>query len=228
MFKFFIKRPKLAIVLSIFISVAGLISAYLSPMGRYPDVAPLTIAVDTWMDGATAEVITKTVAPEIEKQVNGVAGMQYMKSTSGSDGTYSLEVIFDNSTDADNAVTLVQNRVNLALPELPGDVMRNGVKVEKLSNGMLIGLSIQDPSGEATDTQISAFAGGQFKEALQRIPGISKVDVLGEKKYAMRIWLNPKKMRQLSVDVTAIQNAIATQNKISQRVHWWETCLNIH
>ncbi|GAB7220721.1 efflux RND transporter permease subunit [Vibrio comitans] len=215
MFKFFIKRPKLAIVLSIFISVAGLISAYLSPMGRYPDVAPLTIAVDTWMDGATAEVITKTVAPEIEKQVNGVAGMQYMKSTSGSDGTYSLEVVFDNSTDADNAVTLVQNRVNLALPELPGDVMRNGVKVEKLSNGMLIGLSIQDPSGQATDTQISAFAGGQFKEALQRIPGISKVDVLGEKKYAMRIWLNPNKMRQLSVDVTAIQNAIATQNKIS-------------
>ncbi|GAM72313.1 RND efflux system [Vibrio sp. JCM 19236] len=215
MFKFFIKRPKLAIVLSIFISIAGLISAYLSPMGRYPDVAPLTIAVDTWMDGATAEVITKTVAPEIEKQVNGIAGMQYMKSTSGSDGTYSLEVVFDNSTDADNAVTLVQNRVNLALPELPGDVMRNGVKVEKLSNGMLIGLSIQDPSGEATDTQISAFAGGQFKEALQRIPGISKVDVLGEKKYAMRIWLNPKKMRQLSVDVTAIQNAIATQNKIS-------------
>ncbi|GEM78610.1 transporter [Vibrio superstes NBRC 103154] len=184
-------------------------------MGRYPDVAPLTITVDTWMDGATAEVITKTIAPELEKQVNGVAGMQYMKSTSSSDGSYSLEVVFANDTDADSAVTLVQNRVNLALPELPGDVMRNGVKVEKMSNGMLIGLSIQDPSGEAKDTQISSFAGGSLKEALQRIPGISKVDVLGEKKYAMRVWLDPNKMRQFSVDVAAIQNAIATQNKIS-------------
>ncbi|CAM4393916.1 efflux RND transporter permease subunit [Vibrio agarivorans] len=215
MFKFFIKRPKLAIVISIFISIAGLVSAYLSPMGRYPDVAPLTITVDTWMDGATAEVITKTIAPEIEKQVNGVAGMQYMKSTSGSDGTYSLEVVFDNGTDADNAVTLVQNRVNLAMPELPGDVMRNGVKVEKMSNGMLIGLSIQDPSAKAHDTEISAFAGGSFKEALQRIPGVSKVDVLGEKKYAMRIWLDPTQMRRYSVDVNSIQNAISTQNKIS-------------
>ncbi|AIW16712.1 efflux RND transporter permease subunit [Vibrio tubiashii] len=215
MFKFFIRRPKLAIVISIFISIAGIVSAYLSPMGRYPDVAPLTIAVDTWMDGATAEVLTKTVAPEIEKQVNGVAGMQYMKSTSSADGTYSLEIVFENGTDADNAVTLVQNRVNLALPELPGDVMRNGVKVEKLSNGMLIGLSIQDPKGQATDTEISSFAGGEFKEALQRISGVSKIDVLGEKKYAMRIWLDPNKMRQFSVDVDAIQQAIATQNKIS-------------
>ncbi|WP_047043260.1 efflux RND transporter permease subunit [Vibrio mexicanus] len=215
MFKIFINRPKLAIVLSIFISIAGVLSALQSPMGRYPDVAPLTIAVDTWMDGATAEVLTKTVAPEIEKQVNGVAGMQYMKSTSSADGTYSLEIVFENGTDADNAVTLVQNRVNLALPELPGDVMRNGVKVEKLSNGMLIGLSIQDPNGQATDTEISSFAGGEFKEALQRISGVSKVDVLGEKKYAMRIWLDPNKMRQFSVDVDAIQQAIATQNKIS-------------
>ncbi|MDN2480845.1 efflux RND transporter permease subunit [Vibrio agarivorans] len=215
MVKLFIRRPKLAVVISIFISLAGLVSAYLSPMGRYPDVAPLTITVDTWMDGATAEVITKTIAPEIEKQINGVAGMQYMKSTSSSDGTYSLEVVFENGTDADNAVTLVQNRVNLALPELPGDVMRNGVTVEKMSNGMLIGLSVQDMTGNASDTEISSFSGGALKEALQRIKGVSKVDVLGEKKYAMRVWLDPNKMRQYAVDVAAVQQAIATQNKIS-------------
>ncbi|MBM7035603.1 efflux RND transporter permease subunit [Vibrio ulleungensis] len=215
MFKFFIKRPKMAIVISLFISISGVVSAYLSPMGRYPDVAPVTIAVDTWMDGATAEVITKTVAPEIEKQVNGVAGMQYMKSTSGADGSYALEVVFENGTDADSAVTLVQNRVNLALPELPSSVKVNGVTVEKLSNGMLIGLSIQDPTRQAQDTEISAYAGGAFKEALQRIPGVSKVDVLGEKKYAMRVWLNPDKMRKYSIDVGTIQHAIATQNKIS-------------
>ncbi|MEX0334978.1 efflux RND transporter permease subunit [Vibrio tubiashii] len=215
MFQIFINRPKLAIVLSIFISIAGLLAALQSPMGRYPDVAPLTIAVDTWMDGATAEVITKSVAPEIEKQVNGVAGMEYMKSTSGADGTYSLEVVFENGTNADNAVTLVQNRVNLAIPELPPEAGRNGVKVEKLSNGMLIGLSIKDPKGNASDTEISGFAGGAFKEALQRISGVSKVDVLGEKKYAMRVWLDPIKMKQYAVDVAAINHAIATQNKIS-------------
>ncbi len=176
MFKYFLIRPKLAIVISIFITLAGTIAALNAPIGRYPDVAPLTISVDTWMDGATAEVITKTVAPEIEKQVNGVAGMEYMKSTAGADGTYNLEVIFENGADADNAVSVVQSRVNLALPELPPDVARNGVKVEKMSNGMLIGLSISHPSDKASDTEVSAISGGALKEALQRISGVSSTN----------------------------------------------------
>lgn len=155
------------------------------------------------------------MAPEIEKQVNGVSGMEYMKSTSGADGTYTLEVVFESGTDSDKAVNLVQNRVNLALPELPGDVMRNGVKVEKLSNGLMLGISITDPSGGASAIDISAFSGGPLKEKIQRVNGVSKVDVLGEKKYSIRVWLNPDKMKYYSINVGDINDAIATQNKIA-------------
>ncbi|EDL55965.1 putative multidrug efflux membrane fusion protein [Vibrio mediterranei AK1] len=167
------------------------------------------------MDGASADVMAKSVAPEIEKQVNGVSGMEYMKSTSGADGTYTLEVVFESGTDSDKAVNLVQNRVNLALPELPGDVMRNGVKVEKLSNGLMLGISITDPSGGASAIDISAFSGGPLKEKIQRVNGVSKVDVLGEKKYSIRVWLNPDKMKYYSINVGDINDAIATQNKIA-------------
>ncbi|WP_240205712.1 efflux RND transporter permease subunit [Vibrio sp. CyArs1] len=215
MFKMFIERPKFAIVIALLISLIGAISAANSPIGRYPDVAPVTVEVRTFMDGASANVMAKSVAPEIEKQVNGVSGMEYMKSTSGADGTYTLEVVFESGTDSDKAVNLVQNRVNLALPELPGDVMRNGVKVEKLSNGLMLGISITDPSGGASAIDISAFSGGPLKEKIQRVNGVSKVDVLGEKKYSIRVWLNPDKMKYYSINVGDINDAIATQNKIA-------------
>lgn len=215
MFKMFIERPKFAIVITLLISLIGAISAANSPIGRYPDVAPVTVEVRTFMDGASANVMAKSVAPEIEKQVNGVSGMEYMKSTSGADGTYTLEVVFESGTDSDKAVNLVQNRVNLALPELPGDVMRNGVKVEKLSNGLMLGISITDPSGGASAIDISAFSGGPLKEKIQRVNGVSKVDVLGEKKYSIRVWLNPDKMKYYSINVGDINDAIATQNKIA-------------
>lgn len=215
MFKMFIERPKFAIVIALLISLIGAISAANSPIGRYPDVAPVTVEVRTFMDGASADVMAKSVAPEIEKQVNGVSGMEYMKSTSGADGTYTLEVVFESGTDSDKAVNLVQNRVNLALPELPGDVMRNGVKVEKLSNGLMLGISITDPSGGASAIDISAFSGGPLKEKIQRVNGVSKVDVLGEKKYSIRVWLNPDKMKYYSINVGDINDAIATQNKIA-------------
>ncbi|MCG9788447.1 efflux RND transporter permease subunit [Vibrio mediterranei] len=215
MLKMFIERPKFAVVISLLISLVGAITAANSPIGRYPDVAPVTVEVTTFMDGASAEVMTQSVAPEIEKQVNGVSGMEYMKSTSGADGTYTLEVVFESGTDADTAVNLVQNRVNLALPELPGNVMRNGVKVEKLSNGLMLGLSITDPKGEVSAVEISSYSGGALKERIQRVNGVSKVDVLGEKKYAIRVWLDPMKMKRYSINVDEVNHAISTQNKIA-------------
>ncbi|MGR5177350.1 efflux RND transporter permease subunit [Vibrio mediterranei] len=215
MFKMFIERPKFAIVIALLISLVGAISAINSPIGRYPDVAPVTVEVRTFLDGASADVMAKSVAPEIEKQVNGVAGMEYMKSTSGADGTYTLEVVFESGIDSDKALNLVQNRVNLALPELPGDVMRNGVQVEKLSNGLMLGISVTDPTGQATPLEISAFAGGTLKEQIQRINGVSKVDVLGEKKYSIRVWLDPSKMKKYAINVDQINDAISTQNKIA-------------
>ncbi|MCJ2376848.1 efflux RND transporter permease subunit [Vibrio sp. ZSDZ34] len=215
MFKMFIERPKFAIVLALLISIIGTVTAITSPVGRYPDVAPVTVEVTTYMDGASADVIVKSVAPEIEKQVNGVAGMAYMKSTSGADGTYTLEIVFEANTDADKAVNLVQNRVNLALPELPPDVARNGVKVEKLSNGLLLGISLTDPNNTASAIEINAYAGGDLKEQIQRVKGVSKVDVIGEKKYSIRVWLDPVKSAKYAVNAVDVTNAISEQNKIA-------------
>ena len=135
--KFFIERPNLAIVISLLIVIAGLVSIVILPVGRYPDVAPPTVVVDAFMDGANASIVSKVIAPEIEKAVNGVEGMEYMKSTSASDGSYSLEVIFALGVDVDRAVTLVQNRVNKAMPNLPAEVTRQGITVEKVTLSLI-------------------------------------------------------------------------------------------
>lgn len=213
--RFFIYRPKFAVVISILITFIGLIAALNLPISRYPDVAPPQVEVFARMDGADASVVSRVIAPEIEKRVNGVDGMSYMKSTSNSDGSYSLEVTFKLGVDPDRAVTLVQNRVNLALPELPPDVVRNGVTVEKITSGMILGLAVHDPSGKQDAVAISGFAGGELKEALQRVAGVSKVDVLAEKRYAMRVWTDPAKLEKYRVNVTDVQDAILEQNRIA-------------
>lgn len=215
MFKFFVKRPKFAIVISLLITLVGALAAISSPIGRYPDVAPTTVNVYTWMDGASADVVAKSVAPVIEQRVNGVPGMQFMKSTNNSDGTYSLDVVFAAGTDADKATSLVKSRVDLAMPELPSSVVSNGVTVEKYTSGMVLALAVTDPGNEATELEINAFAGGQLKEALQRINGVSKVQIIGEKKYAMRIWTDPRLMSEFSVNIEDIAYAISTQNAIA-------------
>ena len=128
--KLFLDRPNLAIVISLLLVIGGLMSIWTLPVGRYPDVAPPTVEVLAYMDGASADIVSRVVAPEIEKQVNGVEGMEYMKSTSNSDGSYALEIVFALGTDIDKAVTLVQNRVNRAQPELPQAVTRQGIRGE--------------------------------------------------------------------------------------------------
>ena len=215
MFKFFVERPKFAVVISILITLIGALAALKSPIGRYPDVAPVTIEVYTWMDGASAEVVAKSVAPVIEQRVNGTPGMEYMKSTNNSDGSYYLQVVFNNSVDPDRAATLVKNRVDLAMPELPSSVINNGVTVEKFTSGMVMAIAVTDETGTADELEINAFSGGQLKEALQRVNGVSKVQIIGEKKYAMRIWTDPVKMNKYRVNIEDVGYAITTQNKIA-------------
>ncbi|MEP4149268.1 MAG: efflux RND transporter permease subunit [Halioglobus sp.] len=212
--KFFIERPNLAIVISVLITLAGLISVSALPVGRYPNVAPPTVEVLAFMQGANAEIVSKVIAPEIEKQVNGVEGMDYMKSTSASDGSYTLEIVFGLDVDVDKAVTLVQNRVNKSVPELPEAVRVQGITVEKVSSGMVLGLSVFDQNDKHSDIDISGFSGGPLKEALQRVPGVSKVDIMGEKRYSMRIWVDPKKMARYKVNITDIEQAVREQNQI--------------
>ncbi len=213
--KLFLDRPNLAIVISILMTLAGLIAITVLPVGRYPDVAPPTVQVLVYMDGANAETVSKVIAPEIEKQVNGVEGMEYMKSKSNSDGSYDLEIIFALGVDPDKAVTLVQNRVNKAIPQLPPEAVRQGITVEKVTSGMVLGLSVFDPGDRYRDIDVSGFTGGILLETLQRVPGTSKVEVLAEKKYSMRIWTDPARMARYKVNITDVQRAILEQNRIA-------------
>ena len=215
MFRFFVERPKFAVVISVLITLIGMLAALKSPIGRYPDVAPVTIEVYTWMDGASAEVVAKSVAPVIEQRVNGTPGMEYMKSTNNSDGSYYLQVVFNNSVDPDRAATLVKNRVDLAMPELPSSVVNNGVTVEKFTSGMVMAIAVTDETGQASELEINAFSGGLLKESLQRVSGVSKVQIIGEKKYAMRVWTDPVKMNKYRVNIEDIGFAITAQNRIA-------------
>ncbi|UYM16106.1 efflux RND transporter permease subunit [Endozoicomonas euniceicola] len=214
MSRFFINRPNFAIVVALFMTIVGAIALKVLPVGQYPNVAPPTVMVYVTMDGGSTDVMQKSVATLIEKEVNGVEGMTYMKSNIGNDGSYGLEIQFEIGLDADRAVTLVQNRVNKTVSNLPEGARRYGVTVEKVSSGMLMAFSVRDDSGRMDDIELSNWTSMSLKEGLQRISGVSRVMVLGEKNYSMRIWLDPQKMNALSMTVDEVQAALLEQNQI--------------
>ncbi|GIU37343.1 efflux RND transporter permease subunit [Shewanella schlegeliana] len=232
MSRFFINRPNFAIVIALFMSIIGGIAIALLPVGQYPNVAPPTVMVYVNMDGGSTDVMQKSVASIIEKEVNGVEGMTYMKSNIGNDGSYSLEVSFEIGIDADRAVTLVQNRVNKSISRLPEGARRYGVTVEKVSSGMLMAFSVRDNTEKMDSIELSNWTSVALKEGLQRISGVSRVMVIGEKNYSMRVWLDPSKMSALALTVEDVQAALLEQNQIlaagragtepSAGIHSWE------
>ncbi|GAA5525678.1 efflux pump membrane transporter BepG [Microbulbifer aestuariivivens] len=212
---FCIRRPRFAFVVSILITLAGLLSLPLLPVAQFPDIAPPTVSVQTLYSGASAEVMRDSVAVPIESAVNGVEGMKYMSSTSSNDGTYNLEVVFESGTDGDIAQVNVQNRVQEASPQLPSEVMRNGVVVRKKSTDILlvVNLFAGEGAGEGIDGLFLANYSEIFiKDELARIDGVSEVAILGAQNYAMRIWLNPDRMASLDVTAQDVISAIEAQN----------------
>jgi HAE1 family hydrophobic/amphiphilic exporter-1 len=148
--KFFITRPKFAFVISIVISLAGALALMGLPVAQFPEITPPTVSVSTQYAGASADVVEQTVAAPIEQEINGVEDMIYMSSKSDNDGRYSLTVTFDIGTDADMAQVKVQNRVSTAMPKLPEEVQRQGVKTEKQSTNMLLIVNIFSPDEPST------------------------------------------------------------------------------
>ncbi|NKF50936.1 efflux RND transporter permease subunit [Shewanella sp. WXL01] len=232
MSKFFIERPNFAVVVALFMTLIGAIAITQLPVGQYPNVAPPTVMVYVNMDGGSTDVMQKSVASIIEKEVNGVEGMTYMKSNIGNDGSYSLEISFEIGLDADRAVTLVQNRVNKSLSRLPEGARRYGVTVEKVSSGMLMAFSVRDETQKMDAIELSNWTSVALKEGLQRISGVSRVTVIGEKEYSMRVWLDPSKMASMNLAVEDVQAALMEQNQIlaagrsgiepSMGMHSWE------
>jgi multidrug efflux pump len=209
---FFIDRPIFASVLSILITLAGSVAAVQLPIAQFPPVAPPTVQVDCNYPGASAEVVAQSVAAPIEQQVNGVEDMMYMASQSTSDGSYTLTVTFKPGTNLNVSQVLVQNRVSLALPQLPDVVRQTGVTVKKRSPDILLTVSLSSPNGRYDQLYLSNYAVLHLKDELARLPGISEVLVFGQRDYSMRAWLDPDLLaeRQLTVgDVTA---ALAEQN----------------
>ncbi|OGI02929.1 MAG: hypothetical protein A2Y25_09965 [Candidatus Melainabacteria bacterium GWF2_37_15] len=209
---FFINRPRFAIVIALVITLAGLISSTRLPLEEYPLITPPQIVAQASYPGASAEVIESTVAAPLESAINGVEDMIYMASQS-SEGMYSLRVYFKVGTDPDMALVRVQNRLNLALPQLPEEVKRLGLYVKDQVDGPgLMIMSFNSSNNKYDPVYISNFASIFVKDAISRIEGVGEVQVFGGRDYSMRIWLNPDRMTSLGVTSTDIANAIKSQN----------------
>ena len=210
--KFFITRPKFAFVISIVIAIAGLLALLGLPVAQFPQITPPTVSVTTQYAGASADVVEQTVGAPIEQEVNGVEDMIYMSSKSDNDGRYNLTVTFEIGTDADMAQVKVQNRVSQALPKLPEEVRRQGVKTEKQSTNMLLIVNLFSPDETFDALYLNNYATINVKDPLGRVNGVGKAEILGVMDYGMRFWLKPDRMTALGVSVGDIQNAVADQN----------------
>ncbi|MFT5788157.1 MAG: HAE1 family hydrophobic/amphiphilic exporter-1 [Shewanella sp.] len=210
--EFFINRPKFAFVISTVLTLVGLISIPILSVSEFPEIAPPQVSVSTSYSGASANIVKDTIAQPLEAEVNGVEGMLYMESKSANDGSYSLNVTFEVGTDPDMAQVKVQNRVQQAMPRLPEEVKRQGVKVEKQSPNILMVVNLVSPNETFDSLFITNYAGLNVKDALARQSGVSKVQIIGALDYAMRIWLDPDKMASFSITATDVIAALQEQN----------------
>lgn len=208
----FIKRPKFAVVISLVITLAGIIAMRSLPLEEYPSITPPQVVISAQYPGASAEVIESTIAAPLEAQINGVEDMIYMNSSS-QDGSYSLNLYFAIGTDPDLAVIHVQNRLQLVTPRLPEDVRRYGLTVTKSTGGPgLLLISIGSKNNIYDYLYLNNYASIYVKDELARVKGVASIDVFGVSDYSMRIWLNANKMATLGVSASDVANAISNQN----------------
>ena len=210
--QFFLRRPVLSMVLSIFIVLAGILSIRQLPVAQYPDLVPPTITVSAQYPGASPEVIAQTVATPIEEQINGVEDMIYMSSVSSSSGALQISVTFAVGTDPDVAQVNVNNRVQAAVPMLPQIVRQYGVTVDTFSPAILEIVALYSEDGLYDSVFLSNYALIHLLDGLKRVPGVGQAQIIGAQNYAMRIWLDPRRMAQLGVSVQDIEQAVQDQN----------------
>src|SRR4051812_19964686 len=208
-----IDRPIFASVISIVITLAGAVAMFNLPIAQYPEITPPQITVSATYPGANADVVTNNVAAPIEQQVNGADRMIYMNSSSSSTGAMTLNVFFEIGTNPQLAQVDVQNRVNLALPQLPQSVQAQGVQVQKKSSAFMMVIAIYSPDQRFNSTYIANYANIYVLDALKRIPGANQSSIFGTPDYAMRVWLKPDRMAQLAITATDVQTAVQNQNQ---------------
>ncbi|NJO02907.1 MAG: multidrug efflux RND transporter permease subunit [Bacteroidia bacterium] len=208
----FIDRPILASVISVIIIIVGVVSYYSLPVAQYPEIAPPTIQVTAAYPGANAETAAQTVATPLEQEINGVEGMLYMLSQSGSDGSVSIQVVFELGTNLDEAQVLVQNRVSVAEPRLPEQVRRIGVTTEKASPDLLMVVNLYSPDSTYDQTYIANYAVLQLRDVLARIEGVGSIRLFGASAYAMRVWLDPERIAAFDLSPGKVLASLREQN----------------
>ncbi|MGZ5595507.1 MAG: efflux RND transporter permease subunit [Usitatibacter sp.] len=210
--RFFIDRPIFAVVISLFIALAGLAAMRVLPIAQYPEIAPPVVQVRAVYPGASATVLEESVAAPLENAINGVEGMLYMASTSSSEGVVSIAVTFNIGVDVDKAALNVNNRVKQVEPRLPLEARRQGVVVEKGSQSFLQVIAVYSPDGSRDDLFTSNYVTLNVLDQVKRVPGTTNVQIFGAKDYAMRIWLKPDRLAQLKVAPGDVIAAVNEQN----------------
>jgi hydrophobe/amphiphile efflux-1 (HAE1) family protein len=208
----FIDRPILATVLSVFLTLIGAGALVVLPVSQYPQIVPPTVQVTTSYPGASAQVVSQTVATPLEQSINGVEDMIYMGSQSTGDGNLTITVTFRIGTDLNVAQMLTQNRVQDALPRLPEDVQRLGVQVRKATPNILLAVHLFSPDGSRDNLYLSNYATLHVKDALARLPGVGEVQLFGARDYAMRVWLDPDKVAAYDLNAGEVLAALRAQN----------------
>ncbi len=211
MSKFFIERPIFAWVIAILIMLVGSIAIYGLPIEQYPRIAPPTVSIRATYPGADAETVENSVTQVIEQQMKGLDGLSYLSSSSSSTGSAEVTLTFDNSIDPDTAQVQVQNKLQAATSSLPEAVQRQGVTVNKSSSGFLMVAAFVSEDGSMSEDDIGDYLNSSIVDAVSRVNGVGSVNVFGSS-YAMRIWLDPEKLRSYSLMPSDISAAISSQN----------------
>ncbi|MEG2005449.1 MAG: efflux RND transporter permease subunit, partial [Bilophila sp.] len=209
---FFLRRPIFSTVISLIITLVGALAITVLPIEQYPDLTPPQVEVSATYTGASAEVVAETVASLLESQINGVENMIYMNSVSSGTGSMTLTVSFDVGTDPDQATIDVNNRVQLALAQLPQEVQRMGVSVLKKSPAILQIVFLTSPDGRYDTIYLSNYALLNIVDELKRLPGVGDAKNFAAQDYAMRIWLQPDRMKQLKITTDDVASALRDQN----------------
>jgi multidrug efflux pump len=210
--RFFIDRPIFATVLSLIITILGAVTVGALPVAQYPEITPPTVQVSCSYPGANAKVLVDTVAAPIEQQVNGIEKMLYMYSISTNDGNYNLTVTFDIGTNLGLALVEVQNRVSLAMPQLPKQVQSQGITIKKKSPNIMLAINLVSPDRRYDSIYLSNYATIYLKDELFRIQGVGDITYLGQRDYSIRAWLDPDKLASLNMATNDVTDALRAQN----------------